>query len=108
MANETELAEELAWAMNRPDVKKRHAEGAVSHGGFHDEPGSFLCALNTSDRKRLEEFKDTCKFCVVDVKHDVDHTMERKLNTIVAQVFFYVPLPARCVEHWPGWPHSCA
>ena len=50
MANETELAEELAWAMNRPDVKKRHAE---AHGGFHDEHVSFLYALNTSERKRL-------------------------------------------------------
>ena len=89
VANETELAEALAGAMNRPDVKKRHAEGAVSHGGFHDEPGSFLCALNTRKRKRLEKFKETCQFCVVDVKHNVDqrpmHSMEGKLNTIVAQ-----------------------
>ena len=85
MANETELAEELAWAMNRPGVKKRHAEG---HGGFHDEPGSFLYAFNTSERKRLAKFKETCQFCVVDVKHNVDqrpvHSMEGKLNTIVA------------------------
>ena len=50
MANETELAERLAWAMNRPDVKKRHAEGAV----FHDEPSSFLCALNTRMEKAGE------------------------------------------------------
>ena len=77
MANETELAEELAWAMNRPDVKKRHVEG---HGGFHDEPGSFLYALNTRERTRLEKFKETCQFCVVDVNHSVDqrsvHSME--------------------------------
>ena len=46
VANETELAEELAGAMNRPGVKKRHAEGPVSHGGFHDEPGPFLYVLN--------------------------------------------------------------
>ena len=52
VANETELAEELAWAMIRPDVKKRHAEGAVSHGGFRDESRSFLYALNTSERKK--------------------------------------------------------
>ena len=63
MANETELAEELAWAMHRPDVKKRHAEGAVSHVGFHDEPGSFLYALNAIERKRLEKLKETCQFC---------------------------------------------
>ena len=48
MANETELAEE----------KKRHAEGH----------GAFLYALNTSERKRLEKFKETCQFFVVDVK----------------------------------------
>ena len=86
MANEAELAEELAWTMNRPDVKKRHAE---DHGGFHDEPGSFLYALNTSERKKLEKFKETCQFCVVNVKYNVDqrpvHSMEGKLNTIVAQ-----------------------
>ena len=77
-----------AWAMSRPDVKKRHAEGAVSHGGFHDELGSFVCALITSERERLEKFKETCQFCVVDVKRNVDqrplHSMEGKLNTIVA------------------------
>ena len=37
----------------------------------------------------LEKFKETCQFCVVDVKHNVDqrsvHSMEGKLNTIVAQ-----------------------
>ena len=48
---------------SRPDVKKRHAEGAVSHVGFHDEPGSFLYALNASERKRLEKLKETCQFC---------------------------------------------
>ena len=89
VANETELAEELAWGDNRPDVKKRHAEGAVSHSGFHDEPGSFLYALNTSERKKLSKFKETCHFCVVDVQHYVDqrpvHSMEGQLNTIVAQ-----------------------
>ena len=47
VANATELAEELAWAMNRPDVKQRHAEG---HDGFQNEPGSFLHALNTSGK----------------------------------------------------------
>ena len=82
MANDTELAEELAWTMNRPDVKKRHAGGAVSHGGFHDEPGSFLYALNTSERKRLEKFKETSQFCVVDVRHNVEqrtvYSMEGK------------------------------
>ena len=65
MANETELAEELAWAMIRPDVKKRHAEGAVSHGGFHDDSRFFLYALNTSERKKLDKFKETCQFYVV-------------------------------------------
>ena len=89
MANETELAEELAWAMIRPDVKKLHAEGAVSHGGFRDESRSFLYALNTSERKKLVKFKESRQFCVVDVKHDVDQrpvpSMEGKLNTIVAQ-----------------------
>ena len=54
VANEAELAEELAWAMHRPDVKKRYAEG---HGGFHDEPGSFLYALNTSERKKAGEIQ---------------------------------------------------
>ena len=41
-----------SWAMNRPGAKKRHAD---CHGAFHDEPGSFLYALNTSERKKLEQ-----------------------------------------------------
>ena len=32
----------------------------------------FLFALNTSERKWLDKFQETCQFCVVDVKHNVD------------------------------------
>ena len=79
--------EELAWAMNRPDVKKRHAEG---HGGFHDELGSLLYAFNTTERKRTGEIsRKLASFCVVDAERNVDqravHSTEGKLNTIVAQ-----------------------
>jgi site-specific DNA-cytosine methylase len=87
IASDMEIAAELEWAASRKDVRQRHAHG---DDVFGDVPGSFLHALNLSERTRLTQYRASNPHDVADLSQNPITrplvSRRNNLNTIMKNV----------------------